>query len=75
MRTTLSIDDDVLQAARGIAEACHIPLGEAVSTLARRGMRPIGLVRSADGILVFDVPDDFPMIDDADVKRIMAHFP
>ena len=75
MRTTLSIDDDVLQVAREIAEACHIPLGEAVSTLARRGMRPIGLRMSADGFPVFDVPDDFPMIDDADVKRIMADFP
>lgn len=75
MRTTLSIDDDVLLAAREIAKACHIPLGEAVSTLARRGMRPIGLRMAADGFLVFDVPDDFPMIDDADVKRIMADFP
>lgn len=75
MRTTLSIDDDVLQVARELAEACHIPLGEAVSTLARRGMRPIGLRESPAGILVFDVPDDLPMIDDADVKRIMADFP
>ena len=75
MRTTLSIDDDVLLAAREIAEVCHIPLGEAVSTLARRGMRPIGLRESPAGILVFDVPDDLPMIDDADVKQIMADFP
>ena len=75
MRTTLSIDDDVLEAARCLAQAQHIPLGEALSTLARRGIRQIGLRRADDGLLVFDVPADFPTIDDADVARILADFP
>ena len=75
MRTTLSIDEDVLEAARGLAEARHIPLGQAVSTLARRGIRQIGLRRAADGFLEFDTPDDFPTITDEDVSRIMADFP
>jgi hypothetical protein len=75
MRTTLSIDDDVLQAARCLADARHIPLGEAISTLARRGMQQIGLRQSAAGIPVFDVPADFPLITDADVARILADFP
>lgn len=75
MRTTLSIDDDVLEAARAMAEAQHIPLGQAVSTLARRGIKPLGLRRAADGMLVFDTPADFPQITDADVARILADFP
>jgi hypothetical protein len=75
MRTTLSIDDDVLEAARGLAEARRISLGEAVSTLARDGMREIGLRRSASGILVFDVPDHFPRVTDEDVDRALADFP
>ena len=75
MRTTLSIDDDVLEAARALAEARHIPLGEAVSCLARRGMKPLGLRMSDAGLLVFDTPPDFPSIDDSDVARILADFP
>jgi hypothetical protein len=40
MRTTLSIDDDVLQAARTLAEQEHRSLGEVLSELARRGLVP-----------------------------------
>lgn len=35
MRTTLTIDDDVLAAAKQFAEARSISLGEAISQLAR----------------------------------------
>lgn len=75
MRTTLSIDDDVLEAARTLAEARHISLGAALSTLARRGMKEIGLRQSHSGLLVLDVPDDFPKITDEDVARMLADFP
>lgn len=37
MRTTINIDDDVLETARSLAEARRISLGEAVSFLMRRG--------------------------------------
>lgn len=40
MRTTMTIDDDVLAAARAIAEREHKSLGEIVSALARRGLQP-----------------------------------
>ncbi len=39
MRTTLDLDDTVLAAARSLARASRITLGEAVSELARRGLR------------------------------------
>ncbi len=38
MRTTLSIDDDVLLAARAIAHQQHRSIGEVVSDLARRAL-------------------------------------
>lgn len=38
MRTTLQIDDDVLLAARSIAERDRKSVGEVISVLARRGM-------------------------------------
>ncbi len=75
MRTTLTLDEDVLEEARELAEAEHIPLGRAVSTLARRGMKPLGLRMSGAGILVFDTPDDFPIVTNEDIARILAEFP
>ena len=75
MRTTLSIDDDVLEAARQLSLARHIPLGQAVSSLARKGITRIGLRETSTGVLVFDTPEDFPAIDASDVERALAHFP
>ena len=40
MRTTLLIDDDVLQAAKELAEAKGITAGKALSDLARIGLAP-----------------------------------
>ena len=39
MRTALTLDDDVLAAARGLAERQRKTVGEVVSTLARQGLR------------------------------------
>lgn len=39
MRTTLDVDDRVLESARALAQARHISLGAAVSELAQRGMQ------------------------------------
>ena len=38
LRTTLSIDDDVLAAARHLAEREHRSMGEVISALARQGL-------------------------------------
>ena len=38
MRTTLAIDDDVLAAAKHLAEREHKTVGEVISTLARKGL-------------------------------------
>jgi hypothetical protein len=38
MRTTLAIDDDVLTAAKAIAEQQHVSIGQVVSDLARRAL-------------------------------------
>ena len=40
MRTTLSIDDDVLTAAKAVAQQTNRTIGEVVSDLARRALRP-----------------------------------
>jgi len=40
MRTTLAIDDDVLMAAKHMAEAQRRTLGEVISDLARQALTP-----------------------------------
>jgi hypothetical protein len=45
MRTTLNIDDDVLAAAKGLAEAQGKTVGEVLSSLVRQGLRPSEPVR------------------------------
>lgn len=61
MRTTLNLDDDVLAAARILADEKGTSLGVAVSELARRGLRP-RRATSRSGVPVFDVPPDAPPI-------------
>lgn len=41
MRTTLAIDDDVLAAAKHLAQRESKSIGEVISTLARQGLNPI----------------------------------
>jgi hypothetical protein len=55
MRTTLEIDDDVMQAARELAHHKGQGLGRAISDLARRGLAPQTLptVELQDGIPVW----------------------
>jgi hypothetical protein len=40
MRTTLSIDDDILAAARELAAKQHKSIGEVLSSLAREALTP-----------------------------------
>lgn len=52
MRTTLSIDDDVLAAAKQFADARGITLGEAVSQLARATLTERRRFSTRNGIVL-----------------------
>ena len=41
MRTTLTIEDDVLAAARGLAARQRKTLGEVISALSRQALQPV----------------------------------
>lgn len=41
MRTTLTIDDDVLAAAKGLAAKQHKNIGQVISELVRQALQPI----------------------------------
>ena len=75
MRTTLTLDDDVLAEAANRAEMLHISLGKAVSDLARRGLSVAPPVREVDGLVVFDPPKGSPKITARKVKEALSDFP
>ena len=50
MRTTLDIDDDVLQAAKEIAANRSSTMGKVISELVRKGLRPKPWVRVRNGV-------------------------
>ena len=70
MRTTLSLDDDVLEAARTYARTRELAIGKAVSELVRRGLQAPLRTRVVNGFHVVDLPAGSPTVSSADVKRI-----
>jgi hypothetical protein len=68
-RTTLSLDDDVLDMARRYSHARSIGLGQAVSDLVRKGLQKELGTRSVNGLNVFDLPADSPPVTINEVQR------
>ncbi len=55
MRTTLTIDDDVLHAARAIAQLSKKTIGEAVTKLARSALVPRAAAATRNGVPLLPV--------------------
>lgn len=72
MRTTVTLDDDVFEAARAQAEASGKTLGQVLSQLARRGLRPSGQGVEATGLPVFKVTADSGIIPSSRAKELLA---
>lgn len=77
MRTTVTIDDDVLSVARALAERNGQSLGRALSELARRGFRTgAGAAqRKRKRTAVFAVDPDAGPITNEDVHRSLSDWP
>jgi hypothetical protein len=71
MRTTLNIDDDVFELARGLAEARRIPLGKALSTLARRYAKARAPAESRSGFHAFALSEAAPPFGLAEVNAAL----
>jgi hypothetical protein len=50
MRTTLDVDDDVLQAAKELAAIRGMTMGQVVSELIRKALAPARAARSRNGV-------------------------
>ena len=58
MRTTINLPDDVYEAARSVATAKRVSLGEAVGELVRRGLRPRAVFETKKPFPCFELPED-----------------
>jgi hypothetical protein len=67
VRTTLSLDEDVLSVARAVAAAEGVSLGEVVSRLARQGIAGTARVADAD-VPYFEVPAGTPPVTSETVR-------
>ena len=72
MRTTLTIDDDVLSVARALAARNRSSLGKALSELARRGFRSNDAAGDNGDGTVFAVAPDAEPITSEDVYKALG---
>ncbi len=62
MRTTFSIDDDVLMAAKALARQQKKSVGAVLSALARQGLRRPAASAERNGIILLDRGPEAPMV-------------
>jgi CTP:molybdopterin cytidylyltransferase MocA len=72
VRTTLTLDDDVLELAARQAKLRGVSLGKTVSDLLRKGLNASTPAQDKDGLVVFHLPADSPTVTTDDVRRIEA---
>jgi hypothetical protein len=70
MRTTLSLDDDVLKDAKVYAESRDIPIGKAVSELVRRGLHAPLQTRVVNGFHLVELPPGSPPVTTEHVRKL-----
>lgn len=70
MRTTLSLDDDLVSTVKTYAESRDISLGKAVSELVRKGLHAPLQTRVINGFHVVDLPAGSPAIAREHVRRL-----
>ena len=75
MRTTVTIDDDVLAVARAMAERHGSSIGRELSELARRGLRSTVAAVNDDGLPTFSVAPEAKPITSEDVYRALSDWP
>jgi len=76
MRTTLSIEDDVLAAARELASTQGKSVGEIISLLARSALRPAASVgKTRNGVPLLPVGPDTPRVTSELVQQLREELP
>jgi hypothetical protein len=72
MRTTLTLDNDVAEAAQALARASGRRLGQVVSELLRRSLQAPPAAASRNGLPVFKVGDGAEIIPSDRARELLA---
>jgi len=74
VRTTLDIDEAILNAAKDIAKTTNSTVGEVISQLARKGLAASSTQggRNQSGFPVFSVPVEAELFTSSTVKSILS---
>jgi hypothetical protein len=71
MRTTLNLDDDVLELLKDYADRRSVALGKAASDLVRRGLTAPVQTRMVNGFHVVVLPANSPKVTSEKVKQLL----
>jgi len=71
MRTTLSLDEDIVEPVKSFAESRNLSLGKAVSELVRQGLNAPLRTKIENGFVVVDLPPDSPVVTDEHVRKLL----
>lgn len=70
MRTTVSIDDDIIETARYLAKQNQCTIGRIISDLARKGLQEAQAYKLKDSFPVFTVSENSTVITPEDVRKL-----
>lgn len=70
MRTTLSLDDDLLPHVKTYAESRDITVGKAVSELVRRGLHAPLRTRMVNGFHVVELPSGSAVVTSEHIQNL-----
>lgn len=72
MRTTITLDDDVFEAARNLALSSGKTLGEVISHLSRRSLKAHVETKQRNGLPIFKVDINAPIIPSNRASELLA---
>jgi hypothetical protein len=71
MRTTLNLDDDVLELLKGYAQHRSVALGKAASELVRRGLEAPVQTRMVNGFHAVILPENSQKVTPEKIKQLL----
>jgi hypothetical protein len=71
MRTTVTLDADVFEAAKEYAESRSLSLGKALSELARRGVKGPYPTKMKNGLLVLTRRPGEPLVSNEEIRALI----
>jgi hypothetical protein len=70
MRTTIALDDDIFELAVRQAKLRRVSLGKTISDLVRRGLNAATASEDQNGVIVFRLPKDSPIVTTQEVRQL-----